>query len=67
MTTNNDDFWYDENCPCNGCPSEGTCVVKKQACGDFVYYVRRGAKRNEDRQPSVAIYRKLFPTEAYIG
>ncbi len=21
----NDDFWYDENCPCNGCPSEAAC------------------------------------------
>ena len=58
---NNDDFLYDENCPCNGCPSEGACTVKKQACEDFLYYVTRGKKRHRDRHPSFALYHKLFP------
>ena len=43
MTTNNNDFWYDENCPCNGCPSEGACMLEKLACEDFLHYAGAGA------------------------
>jgi hypothetical protein len=63
---NNDDFLYDENCPCAGCPSEGACVLEKQACKDFLHYVNHGENRHQDRQPSAALYRRLFPTEAGV-
>ncbi len=56
----NDDFWYDENCPCNGCPFEGLCTLEKLACEDFRYYSETGEHRDADRHPTAAIYRELF-------
>lgn len=66
MTTNNDDFWYDENCPCNGCPSEGACTLEKQACEDFLHYAGTGVKRCTSREPSAALYQKLFAEDADV-
>lgn len=60
----NDDFWYDENCPCNGCPSEGACTLEKLACEDFLHYAGTGDRRDESRSPSAALYRKLFAEDA---
>ncbi|MBU2862017.1 MAG: hypothetical protein ACYDCX_12140 [Acidithiobacillus sp.] len=57
----NDDFWYDENCPCNGCPSEGACTVEKLACEDFRHYMETGERWDVDRWPSAALYHELFP------
>jgi hypothetical protein len=59
-------FLCDENCPCGGCPSEGDCAAKKQACADFAYYVKHGVNRNRSRRPDAAVYRKLFPTESGV-
>jgi hypothetical protein len=66
MTTNNNDFWYDENCPCNGCPSEGACMLEKLACEDFLHYAGTGVKRRTSRIPSAALYRKLFAEDADV-
>ena len=63
----NSEFNYDANCPCNGCPKEGTCAVGKLACEDFVHYVSTGEKRDQCREPKAALYRKLFPTFVDLG
>lgn len=63
---NNDDFWYDENCPCNGCPSEGACTLEKLACEDFLHYAGTGVKTCTSRDPSAALYRKLFAEDADV-
>lgn len=57
---NNAEFWYDENCPCNGCPSEGACTLEKMACEDFRHYTVTGNLRNRRRTPSVDLYYQIF-------
>lgn len=61
---NNDDFLYDENCPCNGCPSENDCRLDKLACTDFRHYVATGENRDVDRWPSADLYRSIFRIES---
>ena len=62
----NDDSLYDENCPCNGCPFEGPCTLEKQACEDFLHYAGTGVKRWMSRNPSTALYQKLFVEDADV-
>lgn len=58
----NEEFLYDPNCPCNGCEHEGACTLNQLACRDFEAYVKSGEKLHQNRNPSVKLYHRLFPT-----
>ena len=54
-----DDFWYDDDCPCNGCPSADVCEHEKLACENLLFYASTGvSSRSMAQEPSEGWYLK---------
>jgi len=49
-----------EPAPCDGCKSYDYCSENEAACLDFSRYVNTGKIFNSKRDPSRAIYKRIF-------
>jgi hypothetical protein len=54
-----------EESPCDACPNVGRCGEQSLACSQFAMFAKSGGLgwRQEAREPSAEIYRKIYPVE----
>jgi len=49
-----------EDCPCTTCDLDSHCVETRQACADFLFYLRYEQFRRLDREPRPEWYNEAF-------